>query len=44
MDSLKSYVSYAADVAQTLMDSGNLKPAQLLLKGAEKCLKNKVPG
>jgi len=27
MDSLKSYVSYAADIAQSMMDSGNLKPA-----------------
>lgn len=27
IESLKAYVSYISDTAQTMMDTGNLKPA-----------------
>jgi hypothetical protein len=43
MDSLKSYVNYVSDTAQSLMDSGNLKSAEKLLKNSEKSLRNKIP-
>ena len=43
MEILKTYVTFVAETAQTLMDGGNLKPAQKILRGCEKCLKTTVP-
>lgn len=43
IECLKAYVSYISDTAQAMMDSGNLKPAQQILRGCEKCLKNTLP-
>jgi hypothetical protein len=43
MEILKTYVTFVAETAQTLMDGGNLKPAQKILRGCEKCLKITVP-
>jgi hypothetical protein len=44
IENLKNYVSFVSDTAQTMMDGGNLKPAQKILRGCEKFLKTTIPG